>query len=106
MKILNIKDFKNGWLFGNFEPSLEKNQAFDIGVLEIKKGTMGDFHYHKQHIEYNIILSGQIMIPNYGVIHGGDIFIIAPLEKSNLEFLEDTRLLVVKSPATNQDKFY
>ena len=35
MKILNIKDFKNGWLFGNFEPSLEKNQAFDIGVLEI-----------------------------------------------------------------------
>ena len=35
-----------------------------------------------------------------------DIFIYEPLDKSHVEFLEDTILLVIKNPSTKNDKHY
>lgn len=106
MKVDNILNYKNGWIVGDFEPSLIKSKEFDIGIVNIKKGFVGDKHFHLIHTEYNIIIQGQVLIYNHGVLSDGDIFIYNPKDKSELEFLEDTTILVIKSPATKNDKYY
>jgi quercetin dioxygenase-like cupin family protein len=102
---MNIKDFKNGWIVGNFEPSLFFCEQLDIGVLYLKSGQRGDGHFHKNHTEYNIIIEGKAKI-NDKILNAGDIFIYHKLEKSNVEYLEDTILLVIKNPSTKNDKYY
>ena len=106
MKIDSILNYKNGWIVGDFMPSLINSKEFDIGIINIEKGFIGDGHFHLIHTEYNIIIKGQILIHNYGVLSNGDIFIYEPKDKSKLEFLEDTTILVIKSPATKNDKYY
>ena len=103
---MNIKDFYYGWFIGNFEPSLLKQDQVEIGYLQIKKGTKGDGHFHKYHTEINLIINGIAKIGDeyYG---RGDFFIFKPGNKnSDLEYLEDTDLIVIKSPHVKGDKFY
>jgi|APGre2960657468_1045069.scaffolds.fasta_scaffold260497_2 hypothetical protein len=105
MKINNIKNFKGGWLVGNFQPSLFQTETNDIGVLFLKAGESGDGHYHLNHIEYNIILLGKAIVDGNELI-GGDIFVYERGDKSYVTYLEDTILLVIKEPATKNDKYY
>jgi len=105
MKFGKFSNYRGGWLVGNFEPSLFKTDANDIGVLYCKKGDKGDGHFHKKHVEYNIILNGSVLIEDR-TLDIGDIFIYEPTDKSYVEFLKDTILLVIKNPATKDDKYY
>jgi quercetin dioxygenase-like cupin family protein len=103
----SIKNFKNGWIVGNFTPSLFPANENDIGVLFLDKGHKSDTHYHKLHTEYNVIIKGKVLISNINEIKtSGDIFIFEPNDRSYLEYLEDTILLVIKNPSTNGDKYY
>ena len=102
---MNIKDFTNGWLVGNFLPALVQTKDVEIGVLDLKAGDKGDGHFHKLQIEYNIILSGAAKIGRE-LYYRGDIFTFRPYEKSTVEYIADTKLLVIKSPATKHDKYY
>ena len=102
---MKLEDFYKGWLVGNFEPSIIKTKDLDLGILYLKSGERGDWHFHKEHTEYNMIVSGSALINNkkYNV---GDFFVYKPGEKSYVEYPEDTILLVIKTPATNNDKHY
>jgi quercetin dioxygenase-like cupin family protein len=102
---MNINNFLNGWIVGDFEPSLIKSKDIEIGVLDLKKGERGDGHFHLKHSEYNIILYGMAKIENK-IYNQGDVFIYLPKEKSYVEYLEDTKLLVIKTPSTKNDKYY
>lgn len=102
---MNLKDFERGWIVGDFSPALASTKDVEVGVLELPKGHKGDGHYHLKHIEYNIVLSGQAKVGDK-IYQRGDIFIYTPEQRSYVEFLEDTQLLVVKTPATKHDKHY
>jgi quercetin dioxygenase-like cupin family protein len=104
MIIDNILLYKNGWILGNFQPSLFDSNI-DIGILRFEKGHKSDNHYHKLHTEYNIIIEGSAYV-NGVLLSNGDIFIYKPMEKSKVEFIENTTLLVIKNPSTKNDKFY
>ena len=105
MKFGKFSEYRGGWIVGDFEPSLFKTDANDIGVLYCKKGDKGDGHLHKKHVEYNVILNGSVLIEDK-ILDTGDIFIYEPTDKSYVEFLKDTILLVIKNPATKGDKYY
>tara|TARA_R110000851_G_scaffold105515_5_gene223933 strand:+ start:51 stop:377 length:327 start_codon:yes stop_codon:yes gene_type:complete len=105
MKFGNVGSFTRGWLVGDFEPSLFKAKDNDIGILRVDKGDESDGHFHKSHVEYNIIITGKVKIQN-NILIEDDIFIYEPLDKSHVEFLEDTILLVIKNPSTKNDKHY
>ena len=66
MKFGKFSDYRGGWLVGDFNPSLFKTNANDIGVLYCKEGEKGDGHFHKEHVEYNVILDGSVLIDDYG----------------------------------------
>ena len=104
MKFNSINNFHRGWLVGNFEPSLIPTTDIDVGLLFCEKGHVADGHYHKLHTEYNIIVSGKAQI-NDSVYTVGDIFIYEPYDKSTVQYLENTTLLVIKHPSVKGDKY-
>ena len=48
MKKYNIKDMVNGWVVGNFDPSVLKTEKFEVGYHKYKKGAPTQNHYHKK----------------------------------------------------------
>ena len=104
-----IATFKRGWFIGNFEPSVLKTEAFEVGLLSHHKGEYWAPHYHKEATEYNVLISGKMAIhfdDGYvEQINAGDVFIFEKGEVSRPEFLEDCKVLVVKVPSIIGDKY-
>ena len=104
MKQYNIKDMKNGWFIGNFEPSVFKNPFFEVAHHFHEAGFKGELHYHKIAPELTYIISGRL-VASGEELFGGDMFLYEPNEIAQVEFLEDTHLIVVKWPSVPSDKY-
>lgn len=104
MEIHNIKNYIRGWFIGDFYPSILKTKDFEIGLLTHKKNENWPMHFHKISTEYNILISGKMMINNYE-INVGDIFIIYPNEIANPTFIEDCKIICIKVPSIIGDKY-
>lgn len=100
----NVSEFTKGWFIGNFEPSLLKTTDFEVAIKEYKAGTVEDEHFHKEAIEFTIVLDGTITMN--GVEHNrNDICLIEKNETNIFESITDSRLLVIKTPSVNGDKY-
>jgi quercetin dioxygenase-like cupin family protein len=99
-----LSDYFRGWFIGNFNPSIYKTEDFEVGVLEHKKGEYWQPHYHKEAVEINVVLSGKMTL-NGVEMNVGDIFRIEKNEVARPEFLEDCKILVVKTPSVIGDKY-
>jgi hypothetical protein len=104
MIIDNIKNFKNGWVIGNFEPCLLKTNDFEVSIQHHKKGFIGQKHFHKESVEYNVITTGKVNICGKELM-SGDIFIFDKNEISESYFLEDTTIVVIRTPSIPTDKY-
>lgn len=104
METYRIEDFYRGWFIGNFNPSIHKTDQFEIGLLSHKKDEVWPSHYHKIATEFNLLVSG-VMTLNDVQIKPGDIFVISPGEVADPKFLEDCKILVVKTPSIPGDKY-
>jgi len=104
MKKHDMAEFYRGWLIGNFEPSILKTEAFEVGVLTHAKGETWAKHYHKIGTEYNVLLKGQMQICGE-TINEGQVFILEPNEVADPVFLEDCVVLCVKTPSVPGDKY-
>lgn len=102
---MKLENFYNGWIIGNFNPSIIKTDVLDVGVLDIPSNHTADGHYHKKHVEYNLILIGEAIINDKKYV-SGDFFVFNPNEKSFVFYPVDTKLLVIKAPSTKNDKYY
>lgn len=104
MKISKIQDFINGWFIGNFEPSLYKQSDFEVAYHVYPQGYTAPLHYHKIAIEFNFIITGKVKIKE-NILTSGDIFVYEPNEVSEVEFLEQTSLIIIKTPSAPEDKY-
>jgi quercetin dioxygenase-like cupin family protein len=104
MNIHKIKDFHRGWFIGNFDPSILKTKDFEVGLLTHKQGEQWPKHYHAIATEYNLLVSGKMIIKET-TIEPGDIFIIEANEIADPVFLEDCTVLCVKVPSVPGDKY-
>ena len=93
-----------GWLVGNFEPSLFKNTHVEVAHHTHDKGYIGDRHTHKIATELTYIVRGELVASDHHLV-AGDIFIYYPNEVADVEFLEDTDLVVIKWPSVVDDKY-
>jgi quercetin dioxygenase-like cupin family protein len=98
-----IENFKNGWFIGDFSPSLLKTKSFEVASQTHTKGFVGVSHYHKKSTEYNLVVSGKVKICGKEMVKG-DIFVFLPDEISTSEFIEDTTIIVVRTPSDPTDK--
>lgn len=99
-----LPNFKNGWLIGNFDPSLLKTKDFEIAIQTHRKGFIGQKHYHSRSTEYNVVVDGKMNICGKE-IKAGDVFVFYPNEISESEFLEDTTLVIIRTPSDPTDKY-
>lgn len=104
MNINSIKDYVRGWFIGDFEPSLLRTKDFEVGVLTHKKDEYWAPHYHKESVEYNVLISGKMIVQGKE-LNSGDVFVFKKGEVADPVFLEDCTLVVVKIPSIPSDKF-
>jgi hypothetical protein len=104
MKIFDIKDTHGGWFVGNFFPSALRTELFEAGVKSFLKDEVHQNHYHKIATEINYISKGTVKI-NDEILTIGKIFIINPSDPSDISFLEDTEIFVIKFPSVISDKY-
>ena len=104
MKVSSLKDFTNGWFVGDFNPSIFKNPFFEVAHHKHTKGQETFPHYHKVTNELNYIVSGELMVSGQK-LKGGDMWIYEPNEVSDVEFLDDTELIVIRWPSIPTDKY-
>jgi hypothetical protein len=99
----NLGNMSLGWFIGNFTPSLHSNTEVEVGVKRFARGDTEPAHFQLTASEWTCVVSGKIRI-------GQDVFVeneiaeIPPLESADFEALEDSILVVVKSPSVPADK--
>lgn len=93
-----------GWFVGDFEPTSFRTKDFEVGTTLHPKGSAWDVHYHKLGTEVNWIIEGKMKMHDK-ILSTGDIFVLSPYEIANPVFLEDTRVLVIKTPSVPGDKY-
>lgn len=104
MRTDKISRMTNGWLIGDFEPNVLRTSQFEIAHHVYKKGFHGVPHTHKIATEYNYIVSGRLIASGLE-LEAGDMFIYEPNEVADVVFLEDTNLVIVKTPSVPGDKY-
>jgi quercetin dioxygenase-like cupin family protein len=103
MKTEHIDNFIKGWFVGKFEPSLLKDN-FEVGLHQHKAGEFHQDHYHKLGTEINLMVEGSLRI-NGQIVGPGDIFVLEPYEISQVEYLTDVKLVVVRNISNPNDKY-
>ena len=93
-----------GWFVGNFEPTVYKTNEFEVAHHFHKAGFVGEKHFHKIGYELTYIIKGTLIASNIE-LGSGDMFLYEPNEISDVSFIEDTDLIVVKWPSVSNDKY-
>jgi hypothetical protein len=104
MTIDHIDNFFRGWFIGNFNPSVYKTDQFEVALLSHYKDEKWPKHYHKESIEINLLISGKMII-NEQLINPGDIFTLDKFEVADPIFLEDCKIVCVKTKSIPGDKY-
>ena len=103
MEVHRIQDFPGGWVVGNFQPTLFPTSEFEVGIKRMDSGAKEAEHFQMTAVEVTIVVSGSCRIGK-ATLFQGDIALIHPKESADFEALEDTVLLVIKSPSLPADK--
>lgn len=104
MEKYNLKDFKRGWIVGDFEPSILRTKNFEFMVRGYKKGEKEPTHVHRMADEITVVTSGSFIM-NGGKLEAGDILHLNPGTPSDFECLEDGTTAVIKTPSIIGDKY-
>lgn len=98
-----LDDFPGGWLVGAFQPSIISSDEIEVGLKNFSRGAVEAEHYQSVATEVTVVISGSCRI-GAGEYVAGDIIVIPPHISASFEALEETLLLVVKSPSLPGDK--
>lgn len=103
MKIYKLADMSRGWIIGDFDAAAFRTNNCEVAIGEHSKGFSTKKHYHEFMDEISIVISGKVRV-NDSIFEKGDIFHIEKGEVSDIEYLVDSVLVVVKTPAVAWDK--
>ena len=104
MKKFHYSDMKGGWFIGDFLPSAFRTKDFEIAYVKHQKNQIWEKHFHKIATEITMVIKGKIKI-NDKIFSSGDIFVIYPNEITDPKFLEDSEVIVIKTPSDVNDKY-
>ncbi len=103
MIVKDIKEYFKGWYVGNFEPTIFKTDACELGYKLHKQWSEWERHSH-QAVEVNFLIRGKMKV-NDTVIYEGEVFLIESGEVTKPTFLTDCEVIVLKVPCIPNDKF-
>lgn len=103
MKKINLGDFVQGWVVGNFEPSLFKNEAVEVCIKNFKKGDVERAHYQEVAHELTVVVTGECRMGDV-FLGPSDGLVIPPGVVADFEALTDCSVVGVKWPSISSDK--
>jgi hypothetical protein len=104
MIVSNIERYHKGWFVGDFSPAFYRNKEFEIAHHRHTAGEQTFPHFHRITTELNYIIKGKLKVSGH-ILQQGDIWIYEPGEVSDVEFLADSELIVVRWPSIPTDKY-
>ena len=104
MTITNLNEFFKGWFVGNFEPTLNTTEDFEVAVKRYKAGDYEEKHHHKIATEITVIVEGEVEMNGVKYVKD-DIITIQPNESTDFKCITDVVTVVVKTPSINNDKY-
>lgn len=103
MKIFELKDFERGYFIGDFFKAVFRTNNFEVSYKFHKKGDVHERHYHQYTTEFILVTQGSLIV-NKNKIVKGQLFILEPYMVNEIDYLEDTELVVIKSPSLPNDR--
>ena len=91
-----------GWFIGDFPEAVFRTKDFEI-CFQHNPRSKPDSHIHKEITEITLVISGR-QLCNGEIFEAGDICILEPGDVSQIEYLEDTQVVTIKSPSIPSDK--
>jgi hypothetical protein len=105
VKIHRLDHFVKGWLVGNFEPSLFRNETLEVGVKYFEAGQREASHKQLVATEITVVISGSVILGGE-TFQQGDIVVIQPGEFADFQSVTDSALVVLKFPSIPDDKVF
>jgi hypothetical protein len=104
MKRFNLSECgARGWFIGDFAGAVFPSKAFEI-CYQKNPRTQTPSHIHKLAHEITLVISGR-QICNGEIFEAGDICILEPGDISQIEYLEETEVVTIKTPSIPSDKY-
>ena len=104
MKRFKLSDSgARGWFIGDFESAVHRTKDFEVCYQHNPRGRPAT-HIHKQITEITLVISGRAVV-NGELFEAGDIHVLYPNDISQIEYLEDTEVVTIKTPSIPSDKF-
>jgi len=100
----NLNNFFKGWFVGNFDPTLNNTEDFEVAVKRYDAGDYEEKHHHKISTEITVIIEGEVEM-NGTKYTKDDIITIQPNESTDFKCITDVVTVVVKTPSVNNDKY-
>lgn len=91
-----------GWFIGDFDKAIYKTKDFEVSFQENDRGKTPS-HIHNEVTEIVLVISGKALL-NGELLGKGDGAVLLPGEINQLEYLEHTQILAIKTPSVPSDK--
>lgn len=103
MDLFNLEDFTNGWLVGNFSPSLLVSENIEVGLKNFVRGAVEPRHFQLTAVEITLVVSGSCRMGSV-ILGAGQGLVVQPGEICDFEALETCSIIAIKSPSAPNDK--
>ena len=104
MKTFKLSDTgARGWFIGDFPEAAFHTKDFEVCWQTNPRGHAAS-HIHNVITEITLVVSGKVLT-NGNIYIAGDIYIFEPGDISQIEYLEETSVLTVKTPSIPSDKY-
>jgi hypothetical protein len=103
-----MKQFKlsnsgqRGWFIGDFPEAVHRTKDFEVCYQTNQRGQCPT-HVHKELSEITLVLSGRTVV-NGQLFTAGDIYKLEPGDIGQVEYLEETSIVTIKTPSIPGDK--
>jgi hypothetical protein len=105
MKTFKLSDTgARGWFIGDFPEAVFHTKDFEVTYQKNARGQTAS-HIHKISHEITLVISGH-QICNGQMFGPGDICVLEPGDISQIEYLEETEVVTIKTPSVPSDKHY
>lgn len=92
-----------GWFIGDFDGAVHRTKDFEITYQKNPRGKT-DSHVHKLITEITLVISGR-QLCNGEIFGAGEICVLEPGDNSQIEYLEETEVVTIKTPSIPSDKY-
>lgn len=103
MERLKLENYVNGWIVGDFSPSVIRTSELEIAVKHFSLGEKEPEHYQKLAIEATFVLTGKIRMGGE-YLSSGEGLLVKPEVALDFEAMQDSIVLAIKIPSLPNDK--